>query len=228
LGPTGGVTAYGGYLAIKEACDFVYGSRSLNGRRIAIQGLGACGYPLAEYLLGEGATLIVSDIDRSKVDKLQRAWNTGVVKSVQPEDIYMVTADIFAPCAVGGIITEDMIDKFKFDIIMGLANNQLRATSQEREIEIARQLARAGILFVVEWAYNIGGVLAGWAEYIFGEEASFAKIKPRIESICRDNLRKLLDEAKRVNKTPAELIYNKVEDAIYSGISFSELLYKEV
>ena len=225
LGPTGGVTAYGGYLAIKEACDFVYGSRSLNGRQIAIQGLGACGYPLAEYLLREGATLIVSDIDMSKVDKLQRTWNTDVVKSVHPEDIYTVKADIFAPCAVGGIITEDILSKFKFDIIMGLANNQIRATSQEGEIEIARQLARAGILFVVEWAYNVAGVLVGWAEYIFGEEASFAKIKPRIELICRDNLRKLLYEAKRVDKTPTELLYAKIEDAIYSGVSFSELLY---
>jgi leucine dehydrogenase len=225
LGPTGGVTAYGGYLAIKEACDFVYGSRSLNGRQIAIQGLGACGYPLAEYLLRGGAALIVSDIDMSKVNKLQRAWNTDVVRSVQPEDIYAVKADIFSPCAVGGIITEDMIGKFKFDIIMGLANNQLKATSQEGEIEIARQLARAGILFVVEWAYNVAGVLVGWAEYIFGEEASFAKIKPRVELICRDNLRKLLDEAKRVDKTPTELLYAKIEDAIYSGVSFSELLY---
>jgi glutamate dehydrogenase/leucine dehydrogenase len=225
LGPTGGVTAYGGYLAIKESCDFVYGSHSLNGRQIAIQGLGACGYPLAEYLLGEGASLVVSDIDRSKVAKLQRAWSNNVVKSVQPEDIYTVEADIFSPCAVGGIITEDIIGKFKFDIIMGLANNQLRATGQAGEIEIARHLARAGILFVIEWAYNVAGVLTGWAEYIFGEEASFAKIKPRIESICRDNLRKLLDEAKRVDKTPTELIYNKVEDAIYSGISFGELLY---
>jgi glutamate dehydrogenase/leucine dehydrogenase len=228
LGPTGSVTAYGGYLAIKEACDFVYGSRSLNGRRIAIQGLGACGYPLAEYLLREGAALIVSDVDGSKVNKLQRAWNTDVVQSVPPEDIYTVTADIFAPCAVGGIITEEMVSKFKFDIIMGLANNQIRATSQEGEIEIARQLARAGILFVVEWAYNVAGVLTGWAEYIFGEETSFAKIKPRIELICRDNLRKLLDEAKVVGKTPTELIYDKIEYAICSGISFGELLYKEV
>jgi len=226
LGPTGGVTAYGGYLAIKEASDFVYGSPSLAGKRIAIQGLGACGYPLAEYLLREGATLIVSDIDKSQIDKLQRAWNTDVVKSVQPEDIYAVTADIFSPCAVGGIITEDMIGKFKFDIIMGLANNQIRATSRYKEIEIARQLARGGTLFVVEWAYNIGGVLAGWAEYIFGEEASFAKIKPRIELICRDNLRKLLDEAKRVDKTPTELIYGKVEDALYLGIPFNKLLYQ--
>jgi leucine dehydrogenase len=226
LGPTGSVTAYGGYLAIKEACDFLYGSRSLAGRRIAIQGLGACGYPLAEYLLKEGATLIVSDIDGSQVDKLKRAWNTDVVKSVQPEDIYTVKADIFSPCAVGGIITADIIDKFKFDIIMGLANNQLRATSHKGEIEMARQLARAGILFVVEWAYNVAGVLAGWAEYIYGKEASFAKIKPQIESICRDNLRKLLDEAKRVDKTPTELIYGKVENAIYLGVPFNKYLYE--
>jgi len=225
LGPTGGVTAYGGDLAIKEAYDFVYSSSSLDGRQIAIQGLGACGYPLAAYLLREGANLIVTDIDRSKVDKLQRAWNTSVVKSVEPEDIYTVTADIFSPCAVGGIITEDMIGKFRFNIIMGLANNQLRATSKEGEIEIARKLAKAGIFFIIEWAYNIAGVLTGWAEYTFEEEASLAKIKPRIELICRDNLRKLVDEAKRVRKTPTELLYDKVEDAIYSGVQFSELLY---
>ncbi|MGD2064947.1 MAG: Glu/Leu/Phe/Val dehydrogenase family protein, partial [Dehalococcoidia bacterium] len=207
-------------------CDFLYGSRSLAGRLIAIQGLGACGYPLAEYLLKEGATLIVSDIDGSQVDKLKRAWNTDVVKSVHPEDIYTVKADIFSPCAIGGIITEDMIDKFKFDIILGLANNQIRATSQEWEIEIARQLARAGILFVVEWAYNIAGVLAGCAEYIYGTEASFAKIKPQIESICRDNLRRLLDEARRVDKTPTELIYDKVENAIFLGVPFNKYLYE--
>jgi leucine dehydrogenase len=225
LGPTGGAAAYGGYLAIKEACNFVYGSSSLDGRQIAIQGLGACGYPLAEYLLKEGANLIVTDIDRSKVDKLQRAWNTGVVKSVEPEDIYTVTADIFSPCAIGGIITEDIIAKFKFNIIMGLANNQLRATSKEGEIEITKKLAEAGIFFIIEWSYNIAGVLAGWAEYILGEEASFERIKPRIELICRDNLGKLLHKAKRAGKTPTELLYDEVEEAVYSGVQFSELLY---
>ena len=224
LGPTGAVTAYGGYLAIKEACDFVYGSSSLSGRRIAVQGLGACGYPLAEYLLRGGANLIVTDIDRSKVDNLQQAWNSSVVESVAPEDIYTVTADIFSPCAVGGIITEDVIDKFKFNIIMGLANNQLRATSKEEEIELAKKLARAGIFFIIEWAYNIAGVLTGWVEYIFGEEASLDKIKPRIELICRDNLRKLLDEAKQVGKTPTELLYDKIENAVYSGVPVRESL----
>jgi glutamate dehydrogenase/leucine dehydrogenase len=226
MGPSGGPTAYGGYLAIKEACNFLYGSSSLDGRRIAIQGLGECGYPLAEYFLREGATLIVTDIDGAKVDNLQREWDNNVVKSVVPEDIYTVTADIFSPCAVGGIITDDIIDEFKFKIIMGLANNQLKATSIEREIEMAQKLANAGILFVVDWAYNVAGVLAGWAEYVFGEEASFEKIKPRIESICRDNLRKLLDEAKRAGKTPTELLYDKVENIVYSGVQFNEFLHQ--
>ena len=83
-------------------------------------------------------------------------------------------------------------------------------------------MARAGIFFVIEWAYNLAGVLAGWAEYVFGEGASFKKIKPRIESICRENLRKLLDEAKRVGKTPTELLYDKVEEVVYSGVQFNE------
>jgi glutamate dehydrogenase/leucine dehydrogenase len=76
--------------------------------------------------------------------------------SIRLEDIYTVNADVFFPCAIGGIITEDMIDTFKFDTIIGLANNQLRATSQEGEIEIEidRQLVRAGILFIVEFTYN--------------------------------------------------------------------------
>jgi hypothetical protein len=65
----------------------------------------------------------------------------------------------------------------------------------------------------------------GWVEYIFGEEAPFVKIKSLIELICGNNLIKLLDEVKRANKTPTELIYDKVEDAIYSRISFGELLY---
>jgi len=63
MGPTGGPTAYGEYLAMKEACDFIYGSKDLSKRRIAVQGLGEVGYPLVEYLLNDSAPLIVTDID---------------------------------------------------------------------------------------------------------------------------------------------------------------------
>jgi len=76
-----------------------------------------------------------------------------------------------------------MIDKSKFDIIMELADHQVRATCHEGAIEIAGQLAKAGIFFVIEWAYNIGRVLADWVKYTFEDEAPFAKIKPLVELI---------------------------------------------
>ena len=224
MAATGFPTAYGEYLAIREACDFVYGSRDISKKKIAVQGLGEVGYPLAEYLLNDGATLVVTDIVFSKVQRLQQKWGADLVQYVEPEDIYTVDADIFSPCAMGGIITEERISKFKFKIIMGSANNQLKATSKEAEIELAKKLAKRGILFVIAWAHNSGGVIAAWAEWVFQEEASFEKIKPKMESICRDNLSGLLDEAKRIGKTPTELVYEKVENAVYSGAQFSEEL----
>jgi len=216
LGLSGGSTAYGEYLTIKEACNFFYGSSDLAGRKIAIQGLGAVGYPLAEYLLQKGANLIVTDINASTVDNLQRKWGRKLVEYVEPKDIYTVTADVFSPCAyMSGIITEDTIKKFKFDIIIGSANNQLKATSKEEEIEMAKKLADAGILFIIDWAHNSGGIIASSAEYVFQEQASFDKIKARIEQVCRDNVTKLLNKAKRTDKTPTEIAYEIAEDTIY-------------
>jgi glutamate dehydrogenase/leucine dehydrogenase len=223
LGPSGGPTAYGVYLAIKEACDFIYGSRDLSNKKIAIQGLGEVGYPLAEHVLTDGAKLIVADISLLKVHKLQQKWSADLVEYVEPEGIYTVDADIFSPCAIGGIITEDRISKFKFRIIMGGANNQLRATSKKAEIELAKRLAERGIFYIIEWAFNTAGVIAGRAEYILGEKASFDKIKPHIERVCKHNLRKLLESSKKTNKTPTELAYETVESAIYNiNTEFSE------
>jgi len=224
MGTSGAPTGYGEYIAIKEACDFIYGSRDISKKRIAIQGLGEVGYPLAEYLLNDSAHLIVTDIDLSKVHKLQQKYGLDLVQYVEPEDIYTVDADIFSPCAMGGIITEERIGEFKFKIIIGSANNQLKATSKEAEIELAKKLTDAGILFVVDWAHNTGGVLTAWAEWLFQEGASLDKIKPRIELVCRDNLRKLLEEAKGTGRTPTELVYEKIEDMVYSGAKFSEAL----
>ncbi len=224
MGPTGGITAYGGYLAIKEACSFLYGNPELKGRQIAVQGLGACGYPLSRHFLKEGAVLTVTDTDYSLVEKLKEEWGPENVSYVEPGDIYTVEADIFAPCAVGGVITEDIIDKLKFKAIMGVANNLIKATSNEAEIDIAKKLQKAGILFIAEWALNSSGVLTGWAEYIYGKEASFKIIEPKIELTSRQTLGKLLKEAKNTGKTPTEMLYDKIEDAVASGGSLRQFL----
>jgi len=218
---TGTPTAYGEFLAIKEACDFVYGSRDLRARKIALQGLGHVGYPLVEYLLGDGAELIVTDIDLAKVHKLQQKYGSDSVKYVAPDEIYTVDADVFSPCAMGGIITEDRIPRFKFKIIIGGANNQLKTTSKEGEIELAKKLADAGILFVVDWAHNTGGVIAASVLWQLQEEATEEQLKPKIELPCRTNFRNLLEEARETGKTPTELVYEKVEAMVYSAAGFS-------
>ncbi|MFO7773170.1 MAG: Glu/Leu/Phe/Val dehydrogenase dimerization domain-containing protein [Dehalococcoidia bacterium] len=224
LGATGKPTAYGEYLAIKEACRFVYGSPDMSNKKIAVQGLGEVGHPLADYLLNDGAKLVVTDVDVSKLHKLQQQWGPDVVESVGPEDIYTVAADIFSPCAVGGVITEKRIKEFKFKIVLGAANNQLQATSKAGEIELARKLADAGILFVIDWAHNSGGLLCAWAEWLLQEEATFDRLRPKIEAVCRDNLRRLLEEAKTANKTPTELVYERTENMVYFGADFEDTL----
>jgi leucine dehydrogenase len=221
LASTGSPTAYGEFLAIKEACDITYGTRDLSGKTIAIQGLGHVGLPLAEYLLHDGAGLIVADIDKSRVDALQQNYGSGLVRHVSPDEIYTAEADIFSPCAMGGIITEERIPQFRYKIILGSANNQLKATSKEAEIELARRVAEAGILFVVDWAHNNGGVIAASVLWQLQEEATKEQLNPKIELPCRTNFRKLLEEAMEKGTTPTELVYEKVEKMVYGGESKS-------
>ena len=182
-----------------------------------MQGLGHVGYPLAEYLVQEGARLIVCDIEKAKVEGLQREHGTDRVMEVPPDEIYTVGADIFAPSAMGGIITEERIPRFKFKIILGSANNQLRASSKEEEIELAKKVADAGILFVADWAHNTGGVIAAALLWQLQDEATEEQLKPRIELPCRNNFRKLLEESKQTGKTPTEVVYENVEKMVYGG-----------
>lgn len=213
IGPTGKAAAYGVYLAIKEAAGFRYGSSSLKDVTIAIQGLGALGFSLATYLAKEEPTLIVAEPDNSKIEALMAIYDK--VEVVKPEKIYEVSADIFAPCAFGGVITEDRISNLSFDIIMGGANNQLAAASKEEEIKLARMLMDQGIVFQIDWMHNTGGVMAGWEEYINRENASFENIRSRIEAVCGKGTRENLEEAARAGITPTERAYKVVESKIY-------------
>jgi len=174
------------------------------------------GYPLAEYLLNDGASLIVTDKFFDTVKTLQQKYGQDLVKYVPPDDIYAVDADIFSPCAMGGIITKDRIGSFKFRIIIGPANNQLKATSKEGEIELAREFDDAGILFVIGWAHNTGGVIAASVLWQLQEEATEEQLKPKIELTCSTNFRELLERSMETGKTPTELAYEKVETIVYS------------
>jgi leucine dehydrogenase len=149
------VTAYGTYRGIKACARVKYGSDSLSGLTVAVQGAGHVGFHLCKLLVAEGAHVIVSDIDEERV---RHAVQECGARAVAPDDIYGVEAEIFAPCALGAIINDDTIAEFQFDIIAGAANNQL---AQERHGDI---LHKRGILYAPDYVINAGGLINVYGE----------------------------------------------------------------
>lgn len=145
------LTAFGVYKGMKACTRAVLGSESLGNLTIAIQGLGKVGYTLAEYLTGEGARVIASDINVQAATHARRDLG---VEIVDPEKIYDVDCDVFAPCALGGIINDNTIPRLRSRIIAGSANNQLR---DERH---GYELQRRGILYAPDFVINAGGLIS--------------------------------------------------------------------
>lgn len=145
------VTAYGVYQGIKACAQKAYGSDSLEGKRISIQGAGHVSSHLARFLSKENAELFICDIYEDKVNALAEEVGAEVV---DPDDIYGLDVDIFSPCALGGIVNNDTIDHFKCDIIAGAANNVL-----EEEEEHGQMLLDNNILYAPDYVINAGGLI---------------------------------------------------------------------
>ena len=161
-------TARGVFRAMEAAANYRWEADSLLGKRVAIQGCGNVGYHLAANLHRAGAQLIVSDVDQTKVDRVVKEFSASVVST---NDIYASDADIFAPCALGGIINDETIPQFKVEIIVGGANNQLLEERHGEEIE------KRGILYAPDYAANAGGIINGCRELLGWEESqSTAKV----------------------------------------------------
>lgn len=149
------VTAYGTYRGIKACVKTKYGSDSLSGLRVAVQGTGHVGFYLCEYLAEEGAQLIVTDIDEARVKTVVEAFGARAVK---PDEIYAVDAQIFAPCALGAIVNDKTLPQFKFEIIAGAANNQLAEPRHGDELQ------KRGILYAPDYVINAGGLINVYGE----------------------------------------------------------------
>jgi len=150
------VTAYGVFRGIKAAAEHRYADDGLADRHVAVQGVGHVGYYLCEDLHAEGARLTVTDIDAERV---QRCVDDFGAEAVEPDEIYAVDADIFAPCALGAVVNDETLDVFSFDIVAGAANNQL--ASGERH---GRAIQEKGILYAPDYAINAGGLINVYGE----------------------------------------------------------------
>ena len=177
------MTARGVWRGMKAAAMEAYGSDSLTGKTIAIQGLGHVGYYLAKHLHEEGAKLIVTDIQD---DLIKRVIDEMGATAVRPAEIFGVKADIFAPCAMGAVVNDETIPQFKFSIIAGAANNVLK------EEHHGDKLHELGILYAPDYVINCGGVINVADEL---EGYNYERALKKVEMVY-DNVAKVLEIAK--------------------------------
>lgn len=116
------VTAYGVYKGIKASAKEAFGDESLEGKTIAVQGIGNVAYALCEYLHKDGAQLIVTDINKEAVNRAVEAFGA---KAVDPNDIYDVACDIYTPCALGATINDNTIPRLKAKVISGMKKKHI-------------------------------------------------------------------------------------------------------
>lgn len=152
------LTAYGVYQAMKSAVAYKLGRESLHGIHVLIQGLGAVGYKVARHLHEEGARLTVFDIQDETSEQAKAEFGATVVSSL--EELLACKADVFAPCARGGILNRDTRPLLKVSVICGAANNQMK------DLETAKDLEARGILYTPDYVANQGGLVCVYHESI--------------------------------------------------------------
>jgi len=143
-------TAYGVFIGLKKAVEHKLKTTDLSGVRVAIQGLGNVGYRLAGLLHEAGAELLVSDVFQANADRAVQNYNATLVA---PDEIFSQSVDIVAPCALGSIIDDVVLNQLQAKIIAGSANNQLAHD------DLGMALKARGILYVPDYVLNAGGII---------------------------------------------------------------------
>lgn len=144
------MTAYGVLCAMEAAANYLWGSEDLTGKHVALAGVGKVGSELARLLIERNCRLTVADVSTTAVKAVEAL---GVASIVDPDEIHRVHCDIFAPCALGGVLNERSVDELDCAAIVGAANNQLAST------QIADNLRSRSITYVPDFVANAGGVI---------------------------------------------------------------------
>lgn len=185
------LTAYGVYRGMKACARVRYGDESLEGRHVAVQGVGHVGYYLSRHLVEEGARLTVTDLDEKRAARVVEELGA---ERVEPDEIYGVDADVFAPCALGAVVDDDTIDALRVDIVAGGANNQL---AEERH---GAELEERDILYAPDYVVNAGGICS-----VYGELAGWSPERARRKAgEVHDTLLRVFARARRDGVPPGE------------------------
>jgi leucine dehydrogenase len=150
------IAAMGVFMGIKASVRELFGNDNLTGKSVIVQGIGHVGENLVKLLRDENVKVYISDINEERAGQVSKKYGAQVVSN---NSIFDIDADIYSPCALGGTVNTQTINKLKCAIIAGSANNQL-----EDEAEHGQLLLDKGILFAPDYVINAGGVINCYSE----------------------------------------------------------------
>lgn len=179
-------TALGVYMGMKACAKEQWGSDSLSGKNVLVQGAGNVGQYLMGHLVQEGAKVMVSDIYEDKLSEALAKYPNAQV--IEPTEVYDTDMDIYAPCALGATVNSTTLPRLKCAIIAGAANNQL-----EDETVHGQQVMESGIIYAPDYLINSGGVINCFAE-VDGLDENWVKEKTEGIYQTTSNILKLSKE----------------------------------
>ncbi|MBH1989425.1 MAG: Glu/Leu/Phe/Val dehydrogenase [Myxococcaceae bacterium] len=191
------VTAYGVFQGIKAALKYQTDSDSIKGQTVALQGVGQVGYHLLHHLVAAGAKVVASDVNPANLQRAQSKFSD--IEFVAAEEILDVPASIFIPCALGGVVNDETLNRFQCPIICGSANNVL----QDEEKHSA-ELHKRNILYIPDFIVNAGGLINVANELVRYERRQAMQQTSRIYDVVLQVLKTA--EEKRITTLQASKI----------------------
>jgi leucine dehydrogenase len=200
-------TAFGTYWGMRAAAKRAFGTDSLKGLKIAVQGLGSVAFNLVDHLKKDGAFVVGCDVDTAATE---RAVVKHGIEVVQPDAIYDVNCDIFSPNALGATINKNTLPRIKAKVIAGAANNQLATTADGEAV------MKKGTIYAPDYAINAGGLINIYYEAEtpgrYDRDRAYSHIR-KIEQTISEILERAQSE-----KKPAQFIADKiVEERLAAG-----------
>ncbi len=198
------VTAYGVYMGMKAAAKKCWGNDSLNGKKVAVQGVGHVGENLVRLISEEKAKIFITDISQDQLKAIASKYGAEIVS---PDNVYDLDIDIYAPCALGATLNSENIPRLKCSVVSGAANNQLA----DENIH-GRMLADRGILYAPDFLINAGGLIN-----VFSELKGYNR-KDALSHTQKiyDTTLEIFDKAKLENITTVEAAKKIAEERIAS------------
>jgi leucine dehydrogenase len=194
----GPYTARGVFAAIRAALQHRLGSPEITGRTAIVQGAGDVGAPLARRLAEEGANVIVADVDEVRARSVADEIGGAVI---DPGRAYETECDVFAPCAVGQVLSSTTVSRLRCSVVVGSANNQLKS-EEDGDALHARE-----ILLAPDFLANGGGAIAFGSMSLGVDDPD--EIASRIDAI-EDRMLAVFSESRESGEAPFRVLTRQV------------------